>query len=184
MPFRIVAILFHASPLSDVPSLLLLHSLSVISVLGGAIFIFFTPAPSVSLGRLSMPSSPESPEGPRSSSARHSYGAVKVPSAAFFVPATGSQPCVPGVAVFYLATEPRHLASLTATPPIAGFSAPHTRARPDPYLAMIRPSNLWNSCKIIVRDELRRSKIGSEWGPRSNPPRGYFHTSHPDPRVA
>lgn len=54
---------------SGVAFLLSSHPVPDIFVFGCDIFFFTTPAPSVLLAKLSMPSSPERPEGPKSSSA-------------------------------------------------------------------------------------------------------------------
>lgn len=129
-PFPIVAIPFYGSPLLVVLSLLLLQSLPVSSVCGCAVFISFTPYPSVSLRRSSMPSSPKHPDAPRLGSARHIYGELGISSAAFPVQETQSLPPVPLIAESYPATEPAHLSLSTATPLTAGLSALHTHARP------------------------------------------------------
>lgn len=143
------------------PSSLLLHSFLVISVLGCATFIPFTPAPSFSSGRSSMFSSLARWDAPRSGSPCHIYGDLRASSAVLLVPAAGNLPSDPLIAVSYPAKRPRRLFLSTAPCVTAGLPAAHTRARPEAYLAMTRTSDVWDSCSAVVWDESRRSNTRS-----------------------
>lgn len=122
---------------------------------------FPTPVPSTSLGWPSIPSNPKRPDAHRLGSARHPQGEVEASLTFFPVLATASLPSVPRAAVSDQTTEPRHLLLETAAPVNAGPTAFHMHAQSDPYLAMMRPSDLRDSCNAVVWDERQRFDIGS-----------------------
>lgn len=161
LPFRIVAIFFHGSPLSAVQSLLLLQSFSVISIVGCSFIVFSTPASSVCLGTSLMRSIPERPGTLRSGFARHPHGDIEVLSALFSVLTVVIKPPVQRITASCLGMEPRHLSSTTAAPFNAGVFAANPSASLDSYLAMTRAPDVQHSCSAVVWDESRRFDVES-----------------------
>lgn len=67
------------------------------------------------------------------------------------------------------------------TPATAGALALHRRARPDPYLAMARPSEVWNLCNAVMWGDGTRSDVGSQVKRMLQTDARDLRTSHSDP---
>lgn len=93
------------------------------------------------------------------------YGDVMASSSTVPVSDSIGLPPVPRVAFPYPTTGPQHLSLSTAAPVTADSTITHAHARPDPYLAVTRPSDGRGSCNAVVWDEQRKSDVGSHVRP-------------------